>query len=404
MIGHGLLLGQPLYSYLWDQKPPAIYITYAIGELIFGFGNNAIYGITVVGTIVTLIAIYFAGARYAGGQITGLVAAAFWVLLSQSLDLQANQPNSELFMNCCLFGIFAILTNTNRLNNKTVILTGLLAALATQFKQITLSPISLLLAARLILSDSQNRKRCFIEATIILLIVALSWFFIATWFLEANSFTDFYEAVFTYNISYSQIGRSDISHLLKAYWNCLAQGIPLDRYVQGFLEIAGTVGIAKIISRDQFSKLWLYWLVYLVGTLIAIAIARHPFAHYFQLLIPFAAVGGAWSLNSLQNSLSIGLKTLFSYYNKSLTSFHLISMHICLTLMFFGPLFSDRVRELCASPDDWSFRKYTNWFIADKAMGEKLKSILYPFDTLYVMGDASTLYFYSGHFPAACTF
>jgi len=404
MIGHGLLLGQSLYSYLWDQKPPAIYVIYAIGELVFGFGNNAIYGINVVGTILTLIVIYFAGARYSGGQITGLVAGAFWVLLSQSLDLQANQPNSELFMNCCLFAIFAIFINSNRLNNKTLIFTGLLAALATLFKQITLPPICLLLASRLIFSDSQNRKRYFVEAIIILLIVALCWFFVATWLLEANSFTDFYEAVFIYNINYSRIGKGDIHHELKAYWDCLAQGLPIDRYVQGFLEIAATTGIAKIISRDPAFKLWLHWLVYLFGTLIAIAMAHHPFAHYFQLLIPFAAVGGAWSLNSLQNSFLIGLKTLFSYYKKSLTSFYCISMQICLTLMFFGPVFSDRIKELCSSPDDWSFRKYTSWFVVDKIMGEKLKSILYSFETIYILGDASTLYFYSGHFPTVCTF
>jgi Dolichyl-phosphate-mannose-protein mannosyltransferase len=401
IIGHGLLSGQPLYSDLWDHKPPATYITHAIGELIFGFGNNAIYGINVVASTITLIAVYFAGTRYSGGPITGLAAGAFWVLLSQSVAVEANQPNSEAFMNCCLSAVFAILINSKRLENKTVFFAGLLTTLATLYKQIALVPVCFLLVSRIIFSDSQNRKKYFAEAISIAIIVALSWFLVATWFLETDSFPEFYQAVFAYNINYSQHGVPD---KLKTYWDCLTQGLSLDPYVQGILTVATTVGIAKIIRMDPVSKLWLHWLVYLVGMLVAIILPHHPFAHYFQLVLPLTAIGGAWGLNSLQNSFLIGLKTLFSHYKKSLTSFHCICLQICLTLMFFGPLFSERIKKLCLAPDEWSLAKYTQWFIADKTMGEKLKSLLLPQETVYVWGDASTLYFYSGHFPIVSMF
>ncbi|MBA3323014.1 MAG: hypothetical protein H0T45_16445, partial [Pyrinomonadaceae bacterium] len=42
VIGHELLGGRPLYSDLLELRPPAVMVTYAIGEAIVGYGRHTI--------------------------------------------------------------------------------------------------------------------------------------------------------------------------------------------------------------------------------------------------------------------------------------------------------------------------------------------------------------------------
>ena len=379
IIGHELLAGRPLYCDLWDHKPPAIYLTYALGELFFAYGNSAVYALNVIAAIVTLIAVYIAGLRYSGGVVTGLIAAAFWVLLSQSLRLEANQPNSEAFINCCLAIIFAILINSKRLGKKIIFFTGLVTAWASLYKPIALLPVCFLLTARIVFFVSQTRKEYFKEAASIATITVLVWFVVAMWFMFTGSFPDFYQAVFVFNALYMQ----ECSFSLQTCLQWLCWGFALDSYVRAILAISTVIAIIKIIRRGPLYKLWIAWLAYLVGIVIAIILQNHPFAHYFQLTLPMAAVGCAWGLNSLQS--------VFRY----------TVLYICIVLATISLLLYDRMKDLFLPANEWSQRKYFTLFVDQREMGEKLKSLLFPNETLYVWGKSPGLYFYGQRRPAS---
>jgi hypothetical protein len=66
VFGHELLNGRPLYSDLWDNKPPGIFVTYAAAEKIAGYGPGAIYLLGVLGAIVTMLGLYAAGSALTG--------------------------------------------------------------------------------------------------------------------------------------------------------------------------------------------------------------------------------------------------------------------------------------------------------------------------------------------------
>src|ERR1700730_15070865 len=51
VIAHEMLNGKALYNDLWDHKPPAIHITYAVGELIAGYGRNSIFLLNVMASL-----------------------------------------------------------------------------------------------------------------------------------------------------------------------------------------------------------------------------------------------------------------------------------------------------------------------------------------------------------------
>jgi 4-amino-4-deoxy-L-arabinose transferase-like glycosyltransferase len=98
VIAHEMLGGRALYSDLWDHKPPAIYVTYAAAELIPGNGRDSIFLLNVAAAVATLLACYFAGSAVGDGRIGGVIAAGLWALASGDLALQANQPNTRVFL------------------------------------------------------------------------------------------------------------------------------------------------------------------------------------------------------------------------------------------------------------------------------------------------------------------
>ena len=64
VTSHEMLSGRHLYSEAWDHKPPAIYVTFALAERLWGYGNAEIYGLNVTAAIITLIGVYAAGSAF----------------------------------------------------------------------------------------------------------------------------------------------------------------------------------------------------------------------------------------------------------------------------------------------------------------------------------------------------
>jgi hypothetical protein len=113
VFGHELLAGRSLYSDLWDIKPPAVYVTYAAAELLVGYGPREIYLLSVVVAIATLLGVYAAGAALSGNRATGLWAALFWAVLWWEPGMEANHPNTEVFVNACVIWAFAMLVRAD---------------------------------------------------------------------------------------------------------------------------------------------------------------------------------------------------------------------------------------------------------------------------------------------------
>src|SRR5437868_15285699 len=114
VIAHEMLAGKALYRELWDHKAPAIHVTYAAAELIAGYGRNSIFLMNITAALATLAACYLAGSAAGGGKLGGLTAAAIWCVTSGDLILEANQPNTEVFLNALLTGVFAVLVRTQK--------------------------------------------------------------------------------------------------------------------------------------------------------------------------------------------------------------------------------------------------------------------------------------------------
>lgn len=290
MMASGWLDGLPLYSGVWDHKPPALYVVYAGAIAAFGQTPVAIFALNCGFFIITLLGVHRAAGHFAGPR-AALFAAVIWTLCGSDLILQANQPNVEVFMNACLIWAFALLlARTDAPPSWTqTILAGLLFFAASAFKQIAIFPaifiaLAVVWAHRPASGGAMRRllNPGLARVCVMGLIGVAGWSVIFGAFHVAGTFADFYYAVFTYNQEYAG-----------SVFESIRRGLtrqPLALYLFVFL-FFGICHYLQGRSRKHLMMTALY-----VGTLVMFVLPGKYFPHYYQLMIPLIAVTGGWML------------------------------------------------------------------------------------------------------------
>ncbi len=380
VIAHEMLAGKALYQDVWDHKPPAIHVTYAAAELIAGYGRQSIFLMNVAAAIATLLACYCAGSGAGGGRIGGCFAAALWALTSGNLALEGNQPNTEVFLNAYLAAAFAILVRADKkdLGVGGAIIVGALFAIASLYKHVVVVQAMVLTLAYFACSQSGDRKRALANVAIIGLTGAIIWGAVLLYFFARGSGPAFVEAIFTYNRYYSAHGwRDSLSGVENS--STLWPEIAAVLLPMAALSVAGMFHGLIFGPRRQ----WILLAAFGIGTQIAVSLPGWFFRHYFQLWLPFLAIGAGWTVASLKRVLPIRFSSLA--YATGATA--------C------GVLIAIQTPDYLVPADVWSVKKYGNVFLETDRLACNFDKLLLPNETFYEWGNESSLYFTSRRRP-----
>jgi hypothetical protein len=380
VIGHELLGGRALYADLCENKPPAVFLTYAAAEKLVGYGPGAIFLLGISAALVTLLGVYAAGSALSGSSGTGLWAAFFWTVICSDLTLCANQPNTEVFINACVIWAFALMVK--RQDQRSwwwrYLAIGALLALASLYKMVVIGIAVTLALAHLAFppGDPPDRKTALRQIGVMAVTGAVAWASVSAYFAAAGHFRDFYEIVFKFNRYYAGNILENLEIGLISYAGFLNYAVPLMYLI--CLE-------SWVFMPKQHRRPWALLLGLAIGTHIAVAIPGKFYPHYFLYWLPPLAVILAWTIEELE-----GLLTKYSVWIKSLIA-------IGTVIFIVGHVLPDYQ----LSADDWSRKKYGEIFSDSKKVGEEISRILEPDETFYAWGAESGLYFYSRRQPAA---
>jgi len=373
VIAHEMLNGKNLYSDLWDHKPPAIHVTYVAAELIAGYGRNSIFLMNVLAAIATLFVCYSAGSAAGEGRVGGCFAAIFWTLISGDLALEANQPNTEVFMNAFLAAAFTLLVRAEKGNLGTgrAVIVGVLFAVASLYKQVVVVQPALLAIAYVACCQSQLRKKAFVDVLIIAAIGIGIWGFVFGYFFARGSGAAFTEAVFGYNRYYSSNQSHQDLHNIQG-WMALSPEVFL---VVLPIAVLAAIGMVRgVVARQRH---WILLLAYIIASEIAILLPGWPFPHYYQLLLPPLVIGAGWSIQLLRRSLPERW-SFASYATGALAA---------------GAIIVIQVPNYLIPAEDWSVEKYGNVFVETEQLAGKIDGLLSSNETFYEWGSESGLYF-----------
>jgi hypothetical protein len=384
VIGHELLNGRQLYADMWDHKPPAIHVTYAVAELVTGYGPQQIYLLNLAALTITLLGLYRAGTLL-GGPRAGLGAGLLWAIGSTFPIWQGYQPNTEVFVNAGLVWSYCLIYRLSTAPTWwRACAFGATVGIASLYKQVAVAPAGLIAIAYIcgaVRADGERWLR--LRHMIVAAVVSLSiWVACVAWFWGRGSLADFYDAVFVYNRSYAG---SMVQNLIDSF------GSRHKRYM-----IAVTIPCLLLpylagprMSRAQRNG-WLMLAGWAAGCHIAAALAGKWVEHYYELWMPvYALAGGA-----LVAALWAGMLEKRSAWRCAL----LVMVFGPLAIRFFVDLRYDTAPWLVYEPGSFAYQiRYT-----PRAAGHALNRLLLPGERLYALGppgQSAPLYFYTRQDP-----
>ncbi len=372
VIGREMLNGRPLYSDLWDHKPPGIHLIFAGATVASSPGTPAVLLVNLVCSIAALAGFMVAGRRLAGTAGT-IISGGLWVLIGGDLGLHANQPNVELPLNACV--AWALATSLGPADDKRASpqVSGGITGFALLLKPVVGPSLGLLALVELVQHwGSQGAAEALGRTGRWLLGAATPIAAVLGWAILRAGVAPVWEALVVFNAGYGKgsllLNMRELVHI--------GDHLPTSSLVWlGLLLVAAIPGLVSMTPVDRAKIIAVF-----AGSVVAVTAPGRFYPHYYQLLLPALVLAAA-------TGMARG-------WNKGLI-LRLATTGVLATLAI-GQLASYRL-----SPDEWSRRKHGEVFIEERRLAEILGPHLQPGDSLFVLDALPGLYLQTGANPAS---
>lgn len=323
VIGFALRHGRLLYSGIWDNKPPLLYLVYAI----FSGDQTGAKFLSLLAGLGAVWAIFFFSKKLFVKPLAAYVSTAIFTILFATPLIEGNIANAENFM--LVLGILAgylvygVASQTISLHTKYKLLTpnyfllfsaGLLVGISFLFKVVGMFDMTAFAVFLFFISIEKLTKSSLIAAVLRLIPFGVGFavpaILCALYFVLQHTFGIFLHSVLFSNVDYVNYGNQFI--------------IP-----QGFL-ILKTALLAGIvfflfIKRESLSHSLLFIVLWTAFALYSALFSQRPYTHYILVLLPsFALLVGMIFAEKKNQIFLIGITILllifvdrsFSFYNK----------------------------------------------------------------------------------------
>ncbi|HAI12051.1 MAG TPA: hypothetical protein DCM28_10130 [Phycisphaerales bacterium] len=292
---HEILHGRLLYTDIWDLKPPAVWVTYAIYELVFGYGLHLFPIMAISCNLMIVFGIYRAGVVSGLGRWAGLLGALIWTLQCADVNLELHNANTEYFINVFIIwafvGMLSLVCNKPRLWVSLVV--GLCFLCASLYKHSIILGLIPLVGVYIGVQWRAGQLRLAIRDIFIWTVVGLvGWTNIFAYFAIQGRFDDIYFTLITYSQTYG----GSVFQNLKAKSN-FGFWLDLMSHFRQFIFLLALNTLALVeLSRNAKWQLPLMLLGYLAFAYVASFCLVDMFEHYFQYWIPVLCLGAGWGI------------------------------------------------------------------------------------------------------------
>jgi hypothetical protein len=379
-IGEGLLGGGTLYDDWIDLKPPGPYLLFGAAGALLGVGHAQVFALGLAAALATMVGLHALFAGPLRAPWAGVAAAALWVAIGSDLYLEANEPNTEAFINAFLVWALVLLLGLPRARTgwAGALGTGALFAAATSFKHVAIVPAVLLCLAHLVVRREQF-PRAFAQCAIAGAVVVATWLAMAGWFAVQGRFGVFWETLVLYPAEYGTVtGRTLGANLLAG----LSPQHFFDRAIGAYAWAVVALAVTTLAGLVAGRREWAYLAAFLAGTFVAVAAPGWFFPHYDQLWLPVLAVGLGLALVELRDRR---------------VPWPMLAGGVAALVLAAGLGRSAPQYRLDARA--WSEAKYRTIFTSAEDLGRALGEVLREDERIHVHGVLPNLYLAAGRRP-----
>jgi len=385
-VAHQMSEGEKLYTTLWDNKPPGIYLTYMLAEFIWGYNPAAILYIGIIFTLISQLFVFLFMRKIADVG-SALIASLFWATASNAIFLQANQPNTEVFLSTfTLIGVWGLSQQYSEQKSKYLFISGAAFAIASLYK-INAIYLHIVLCFYIISvipgkGSKDWMKSASAKLAMFLLPEAIIWSGVFSYFFFQDGLREFWDIVFISNFHLSQLSHSgilqNVMHFFsdpKLFFNTALREIWV-LVVLSFFWIVTSQKKYGHLSRSFF-------VLFFFGVSVEVASPGLFHPHYYQLLVPVYSILSALFISDFAGRMR-GTNMALKYGAMPIFIFAL------------GCLFYFQAAYLKMTPLEMTHKKYeTEYFDRSHDLAMIIKSKTGANDTIYEWGAEAGLYYYS---------
>lgn len=367
----------------FDNKPPLIYVWYALSFLLFGETLWAPRLLVSLMLSVTTLLVYFEGRLLFSHRAGALAAVAF--ALSMGLTVFETNANTEYFMLLPLVGSLLAFTLAERCDDgRLYALAGALIGVAIMTKETSLFVFVLFVAlvayrvwkergGAALLSRRFVRPVAWLTAG-----CAAAGLLIVLPFVLTGTFDDMWEAIVVYTLHY--VGR------VPWFPNRLVAVLkmpPFLFFLMGPLFMLGALGFWRLVREADASKLIVPG--FALAILLGMVGAGRFYHHYNVTMLPAFALALPAGALMIMNMRPAPRRLLLSVAVLSLIPAVALSANTYLQ----------------PTPEERHVAKYQHdlpraeWEVESPALGQWLKERTSPEDSIYNLGFQSEIYFYA---------
>lgn len=373
VIGFALRHGRLLYTGIWDNKPPVLYLIYAL----FDGDQSPVKLLSLLTGIVGLVTLYFLSKKLFSKNTPSFITVGLFTILFGLPLIEGNIANAENFM--LPLGIlagyitFLVAQEKIKMQQLWLFIAGLLVGVPFITKIVGIFDFAAFLIFLFIISLSKITIQNIVKSVIKILPLAIGFLIpliiCVGFFILHGTFSDFLHSTLLSNVSYVNYGNKFI--------------IPQGFLILKTLLLAGVI-LFFLIKRKHFAPATLFIYIWLVFSVYSALFSQRPYTHYMLVLVPsFCLLVGSIFANKKERIVSLIITALlvvfvyksFSFYNKSLSYYtNFVSYVTNHKTEFAYQSFFDRV-----TPRDYAIAQFVS---ANKN----------PDDKIFIWGNSGQIY------------
>ena len=269
----GILLnnGEKLYIGAWDNKPPLLFIIYAI----FNSNQFSLRLLSLVFGLISIFIFYFISIKlFLNNKNASIISTTIFAILFGTIIFEGNIANAENFMLLpILIGALLIISSESYKKGtyvKTYFLAGLLISVAFLTKIVAIFDL-LAFTLFILIHPNQNLKNKISKLLPLILGFSIPFLLTLIYFLFTNNFKDFLDALLFGNIGY--VGKENQF--------LIPQGLLIFKTVLLLMFV-----IFIYWKRRKIHPNLIFILLWFSFSLFSAFFSHRPYTHYLLMLLP----------------------------------------------------------------------------------------------------------------------
>ena len=389
-IGARLLAGDRLYIDVWDHQPFGVFVLFAGVIAIFGDAPEVFRWMTTVFSLASL-GLVFAILRRVSSQGAAVAGALLFAVVSSDPGTAGEGCNREIYMSTLILGAWYFALRCKGRPGWSAVASGAALGLASTIKTIV-AVHWLALAVWIAISvwtgaDANRRVRSVATSLALFAAAPLAlWLAVFAYFGATDRWSEFIDAVFLFNLSYSGSSESFLLRFVR-FFAPVKHPFIFDSALPLWIGGIGATTWLCIYAIVRRSRNALAALLLVAGGYVAVSLPARFWPHYYYMLVPALAIAVSAAVGQLVAWLCNTLVPRPSWLRTA--------SPVLLAVFPIAVLITEYRDYLSQPPFGITITRYNSRDFWGRAQGENVRRVTNPDDEIFVFGNDAEIYYYA---------